>query len=537
MAYIPRLTAPSPDDPNWIQAECGGRNRCIRRWGKSVLPNCTGYAWGRFMELLGGEPPKLSVGDAGMWYGHPDGYQRGTKPQLGAVICFSNPGHAGHVAIVEQIHEDGSIVVSESGYSSKRQFWTSTRYPPNYDNGTYILQGFIYNPACAGLQDKLTEFLSMAESRIGGTDAWTRRVAKCPGNNNWKTAFVNACALSVKGLSDVVIPNSNSASDMVSLGVEKGMGVWIDRIRHNRKASVFPGDILFTIENHKTWVDVGYSDKQPDADCVGIVTRAEGDTISTVQGDVRGIVARKDYSALDSSILGYYRPFWSKVGANVMNSLTTYGAGNLYEFLNTEEDASVREIGYLNHLGQPSIQANGPRLSVINYTSTLNAILGLLGVTSSPILDNLEAAPRICTEILMSKGLNCAAAIGIVANIEHESSFKTDSKGDYQNGVATSFGICGWHLGRGDAMKKFVGPSWPHNLSGQVEFLWNELITSYTHVLKPLQQVPNTELGARKAADIFVRKFEIPYAMETQSRLRQEAASKYWNQIAIQMMR
>ena len=55
-----------------------------------------------------------------------DGYKRGSTPKLGAIACWSlgvvgigNDG-AGHVAVVEQINSDGSIIVSESNYGGTR---------------------------------------------------------------------------------------------------------------------------------------------------------------------------------------------------------------------------------------------------------------------------------------------------------------------------------------------------------------------------------------------------------------------------------
>ena len=151
MSYKPRLSAPSTNDKNWIHTSKGGKNSCILIRGNSVLPNCVGYAWGRFMEILG-STPKLSRRNAEDWYGYTaDGYKRGSTPKLGAVICWrkgrtgTGSDGAGHVAIVEKINSDGSIVISQSGYNSAR-FWTST-IKKGYALSGYVFQGFIYNPA------------------------------------------------------------------------------------------------------------------------------------------------------------------------------------------------------------------------------------------------------------------------------------------------------------------------------------------------------------------------------------------------------
>lgn len=150
MAFEPRLNAPSTSNKNWIHTSAGGKNGCIKISGNSVLPNCVGYAYGRFMEILG-KNPKLSKGNAENWYGFKDGYARGKTPKLGAVICWAkgkagvSSDGAGHVAIVEKIYGDGSILISQSGYKSSR-FWTS-KIKKGYALKGYTFQGFIYNPA------------------------------------------------------------------------------------------------------------------------------------------------------------------------------------------------------------------------------------------------------------------------------------------------------------------------------------------------------------------------------------------------------
>lgn len=89
----------------------------------------------------------LSRGNAEIWYSNTiDGYERGQTPKLGAVICWYSSVSGGHVAIVEKINQDGSILCSNSAYGGSR-FYTNTLTPPNYNMGSaYTFQGFIYNP-------------------------------------------------------------------------------------------------------------------------------------------------------------------------------------------------------------------------------------------------------------------------------------------------------------------------------------------------------------------------------------------------------
>lgn len=155
-SFTPRLTRPANTDLRWINTAYGGYNQCILgspSYGPgSVLSNCVGYAWGRWLEILNATTCNLSINQAEIWYLNTgDGYARGSTPKLGAVICYDEPGAgSGHVAIVEQINYTGgnisSIVLSESVYGGVT-FRLQTVYPPNYN--LYVgmnLQGFIYLP-------------------------------------------------------------------------------------------------------------------------------------------------------------------------------------------------------------------------------------------------------------------------------------------------------------------------------------------------------------------------------------------------------
>lgn len=132
-----------------------------------ALPNCTCYAWGRTWESSGSPPYGFPTGDGGTWWGHADNYQRGQTPKLGAVLCMSGgpvgTSGRGHVAVVEKIYSDGSILFSNSGYyrGDDPQVWNNLYFylrcaspDDNYQTGRhgwsgyggYNIQGFIYNP-------------------------------------------------------------------------------------------------------------------------------------------------------------------------------------------------------------------------------------------------------------------------------------------------------------------------------------------------------------------------------------------------------
>lgn len=150
-SYTPRLKAPSRNDKNWIWYGRGGYNYCILISGNSCLPNCVGYAWGRWRELLG-KKPKLSLNNAEDWWAKNDGYKRGQEPALGAVACWrkgkagNGADGAGHVAVVEKIDANGIITLSNSAYGGKRFYLTKFKKGKMDLGSKYYFQGFIYLP-------------------------------------------------------------------------------------------------------------------------------------------------------------------------------------------------------------------------------------------------------------------------------------------------------------------------------------------------------------------------------------------------------
>lgn len=213
------------------------------------------------------------------------------------------------------------------------------------------------------------------------------------------------------------------------------------------------------------------------------------------------------------------------------------GGGDLYATENDEDDAIMREVAYLSG-NTPTVNKTNIRLSVINYTSSLQAIFkGKVG-TGGGSYDSskLEGNYRVIFDYLVGKGLNAAAACGILANIKGESGGNPSLVGTAD--AYGSIGICQWTFGRKTALLNFVNGNWRNNLSGQLDFLWHELNGSYRNsVLVPLQNEPNTEAGARDAAYVFVSKFEIPQRYYNGRDIymeRVEWASEFWSQIVIQ---
>lgn len=134
------------------------------------LPNCTTYAIGRSGEIAGNsikqgycENPMLSR--AG--YGHAKSFYRdahwsvGTVPKVGAVCCWgSDSDQYGHVAVVEEVIDNNTVIVSQSNYGGN-YFETKTYncIVGKVTNGVgYAFQGYIYNPFIKDIRKERNEW-------------------------------------------------------------------------------------------------------------------------------------------------------------------------------------------------------------------------------------------------------------------------------------------------------------------------------------------------------------------------------------------
>lgn len=190
MDYTVRNAAPEKSNKNYIHTSSGGFNRCIEIRNGSCLPNCVGYAWGRWRELLGYDP-KLSRRNAEDWYAYnDDGYKRSDTPGLFAVVCWkkgrlnNESDGAGHVAVVEGIKENGDIITSESVYGGET--WRSKTYTKKsgyYLAKGYELQGFILFPVDVGEKKAYLK----GDYRV--TDASLLHVRSGPGTDYKKKKY------------------------------------------------------------------------------------------------------------------------------------------------------------------------------------------------------------------------------------------------------------------------------------------------------------------------------------------------------------
>lgn len=115
----------------------GGLNPCIMRpvtSDRRIFPyrNCVAYIWARMAETWSAVLPSINA-ERYIAHARSCGWIITQEPIRGAAAVWSkgsadkSSDGAGHVACVEEINTNGSIITSESGWSASKPWWTTTR--------------------------------------------------------------------------------------------------------------------------------------------------------------------------------------------------------------------------------------------------------------------------------------------------------------------------------------------------------------------------------------------------------------------------
>lgn len=201
--YKPRLVIPEYGNPYYNTKSNGGFNPCAlgnnshgqRQKGLNVLPNCVGYAVGRFNEIGGYGECKWLVARGNacdfISIAKQQGLQISDAPTLGGCMVWAGgPGGYGHVNIVERIQGD-KTETSESEYYGKA-FTTYKRTGRNWSDGCYWMRssykylGCIVNPAVK--KDKPVTY----EEFCKYMDKWLDDLAKKPADS-WAVPAIEYC--------------------------------------------------------------------------------------------------------------------------------------------------------------------------------------------------------------------------------------------------------------------------------------------------------------------------------------------------------
>ena len=225
--FVERTISPSLTDKDFIKTTHGGNNPGIEIENGSCLPNCTSYCRGRWLEILRG-PSRLSGGNAEDWWNNTaDGYKRGQKPKVGAVICWrkgrlwNESDGCGHVAIVEKVKANGDIVTSESAHGGER--WRTRTYTKKsgyYFAPGYEFQGFIYIPVTFKVEKK--KYKTGTYKVMSPTLAVRTGAGKLYRKKKWKELTKDARA-QIKALNNIEYDGYVKG---VEFEVTKVKGIW-----------------------------------------------------------------------------------------------------------------------------------------------------------------------------------------------------------------------------------------------------------------------------------------------------------------------
>ncbi len=156
----PIAPTPSNGQPNFNAAEYRGNNpfwnagfapvstsppKDKQQLDKAYLGNCTWYANGRAKQL-GRNATRVDrmLGNAGEWFDDAKaaGITISSKPEVGAIAQWDVSGKRpyGHVAVVEQVNSDGTVLISESSYAigSENYLYRTRKIKADYPS-RYIL--------------------------------------------------------------------------------------------------------------------------------------------------------------------------------------------------------------------------------------------------------------------------------------------------------------------------------------------------------------------------------------------------------------
>lgn len=215
--------------------------------------------------------------------------------------------------------------------------------------------------------------------------------------------------------------------------------------------------------------------------------------------------------------LGYPLP---KYGADSIFGPETAGAVRRFQkdnSLKVDGDPGPETVGKLNEL----LKNKG--ITSITPVPQSGKIAPRPGNDSSPsasgqVISN-PVNPEQIVSYLKSKGLSANHIVGILANIEAESSFNSGAIGD----KGTSGGLFQHHDGpdvnRFTLMRKAAGPNWQTNWKGQIDFALSE--SEGQQYLSKQFKTPE------EASQWFTIYFEIPENKETKAAQRSQNLDRF----------
>lgn len=389
---------------------------------------------------------------------------------------------------------------------------------------------------------KRDDFINVALSHKGEAAAarnWVKNVTGYPATTSaWCAAFVYACAKTVGGLYGKVMGaySWGGAGSWFRYGTDKKIGTWTKAGYWGNSVVPKPGDLI----SFRWSGSSKYAGKdQYFSDHIGIVASVSGSSITTIEGNKSNACGSRTYSSNYKCVNGYFHPNWSLIGiSDDGSSASNNGAFTpLYDLSNysTDEDANIREVGYMTPDGKPSTSYTKIGLSVMNYTTGLATLVnyfGMQGLTTEykiDISDIKDKNARAICQYFLDKKMTISNIIGILACIQDRSKFQTN----FVANKGQEIGLFGWSGSRKTSlMNEFK--DWNENLTHQCDFIWKEFSGQYNEVLKKLGEI--TEVSAQAAVwamEIVTKQYEGWSVDEQMIKRRSDIVYDLYKQVTI----
>lgn len=353
----------------------------------------------------------------------------------------------------------------------------------------------------------LTTFLNTADYFVGlaesGNNTFTdprgREMLSLYGEvgyvGAWCAVFVAACAKKA-GVLHVCIGRDSYANGICQQTVEKYGGTWIPGpYKTGTAVTPQPGDlILFNNEGYHMVYNSDGSIKEWHGSHVGLVFEVSDTTVTTIEGNAGDAVRKITRSLSSSSIGGYARPNWSKVG-----DVVSGGSGPLYQTRNDRHDMMLREVCYLDSNYKLSDTPASIGISVINYTTVLGDIYDLLApaTVSSIQVDTsqLSGNTKIAMDYLLAAGFSASAASALTGCMQIYSNLTPTYSRPLPDKTYLK-GICAWDENKINILKsRSETTNWEKDLTGQLDYFTYDLKTSYNVLLTLIISQPATTEG------------------------------------------
>ena len=189
---------------------------------------------------------------------------------------------------------------------------------------------------------------------------------------------------------------------------------------------------------------------------------------------------------------------------------------SLYTTTNTQEDAIIREVCYIDKYGNKTTSNTGIKLSVINYTNTLSAVVRNNDSAEYYFDGNrldtdllTDSREKVVCRYLLDKGFNAPQMIGILSVIWKISEFHSD----FVDKSKQRYGIMGWNKTEIMDVIRSCGKTWQDNITGQLDYWWIDVTLNHKDFISKMENevVKNEKQYIKKSVEIMLDEFYPDY--------------------------